>query len=210
MSVFPPDQVGNLIPSPFRGHRSLRERRSMPFLEPILASPQRGADADRRKRLAIGRRRGWVRGRCGADALVPCASAVYAHREVVIGVAVLERACVVVGRDIPVAPHDIVDVVAVHCSVRTNARTEAELIVGYEARPFVVLCASAERVAINQTANWVSLPIMTTIIKLPSIVTLLDVDLGKVTDTGDLNVIGCPDEVDAFQRTVWDCTTTAA
>jgi hypothetical protein len=53
----------------------------------------------------------------------------------------------------PVAPHDVVDVVAVYGSVGANARTEAELIVRDEAGPFVVLDTAAKGVAVHEASN---------------------------------------------------------
>ena len=53
----------------------------------------------------------------------------------------------------PVAPHDIIDVVAVDGSQGTDARTEAEFVVRDEAGPLVVLDTVAKAVAVHKTSN---------------------------------------------------------
>jgi hypothetical protein len=53
----------------------------------------------------------------------------------------------------PEAAHDIVDVLAVARSVGPHARAEAELGVGDEARPLVVLQRRAEAVPEDQAAD---------------------------------------------------------
>jgi hypothetical protein len=40
------------------------------------------------------------------------------------------------------------------------------------------------------------------------LITLADVDLGKVTNTGDLDIIGCLNEMDSLQGTVGDGAST--
>ena len=87
--------------------------------------------------------------RRGADALVPSARPIHAHRLVVVAIAALEHARIVVGRHVPVAAHLVVDVLAVRRRVRADACTEAELGVRDEGRPFVVLLRSAEGVAVH-------------------------------------------------------------
>ena len=54
----------------------------------------------------------------------------------------------------PEATHDIINVLAVPGSVRANTGTEAELFVGDEGSPLVVLQTSAEGVSKYQATNW--------------------------------------------------------
>jgi len=131
--------------------------------------------------------------------LVPSRSAVDTHREIVIAFARLKDTSVIVCGHVPVAPHYIVDVFAVPCSIAANASTEAELFVRNEARPFVVLQIRRERVAKDKTADRVAIAISSVGVKLSSSIALLNVDFGEVAHASHLHVIGSLDEVHAFK-----------
>ena len=53
----------------------------------------------------------------------------------------------------PVTAHDIVDVVAKHSCLCTDAGTEAKLCVGNEAGPFVVLLTGSKGVAVDESSD---------------------------------------------------------
>jgi hypothetical protein len=55
---------------------------------------------------------------------------------------------------IPIAAHNVVNVLAVLGRIRSCAGFETDLIVRYERVPFMILEIAAERVAINQTADY--------------------------------------------------------
>jgi len=151
-----------------------------------------------------------VRSRCGFDSLVPSACTINAHRKSGVSSTIFELASVVVGRDVPEAAHDIVDVVAKAGSTSPNAGTEAELVVRDEAGPFMVLETLTEAVAVDETTNGVALSISTPVVQFPSSVTLGDVDLGEIANTGDLDVFRGLDEVDTLESAIWDGARAAA
>jgi hypothetical protein len=142
--------------------------------------------------------------------LVPGAGAVDTHGEIIIGVAVLVGTGVVVGGDVPVATHLVVDVVAVLGSITANASTDAEFSVRDERCPLVVLNTRAEGVTVEKSTSRVATTVSTTVIEFSSRVTLLDVQLGEVTDTSNLNVVRSLDEVNTLEGSVGDSTSTAA
>jgi len=151
-----------------------------------------------------------VGSRCGLDSLVPSACAVNAHRESSVSNTIFKLASVVVGRDVPVAAHDIVNVVAKLRGTSSNAGTEAEFVVRDEAGPFMVLETLTEAVAINEPTDGVALGISTSVVQFTSSITLGDVDLGEIADTSNLDVFRGLDEVDAFEGAIWDGACAAA
>jgi hypothetical protein len=124
---------------------------------PLHALPLSRADSGARERRAARRVRSGVRARRRALTLVPRGRAVHAHREVVVRLAALERARVIVGGHVPVATHLVVDVLAVLARIRAGARPEAELGVGDERRPLVVLQVSTKRVAKDEAADYTAI-----------------------------------------------------
>jgi hypothetical protein len=143
-----------------------------------------------------------VRARSGTDTLVPGACAVDTHREVGVTDAILVDARGVAGRDVPVAAHDIVDVVAQAGGAGTDASTNAELVIRDEASPVVVLKTSSERVSVHKSANWVAISIGASVIQFTSLISTRDVHLGEITDAGNLNIFRGLDKVNAFQGAV--------
>lgn len=55
----------------------------------------------------------------------------------------------------PVAPHNVIDVVAVYSSTRADAYTKTEFNVRNEASPFVVLDAPAKSVTVHKASSYV-------------------------------------------------------
>jgi len=148
--------------------------------------------------------------RCGFDSLVPSACAVNTHRDSSVSNTIFELAGVVVGRDVPVAAHDIVDVVAKLRGTSSNAGKEAEFVVRDEAGPLMVLETLTEAIAIDETTNGIAFAISTSVVQFTSSVPLGDVDLGEIADTSDLNIFRGLDEVDAFEGAIWDGACAAA
>ena len=92
--------------------------------------------------------------RSGANALVPRRRAiVHTHRSSGIALALLENTGIVVGGHIPPASHGVVDVVAEFLSPGTCACANAELLVGDELGPLVVLETIGEGVAKDKTTD---------------------------------------------------------
>jgi len=101
-------------------------------------------------------------------------------------------------------------VVAGFGSVGANASTEAEFGVGNERGPFMILQIGTECVSIDQTTDGVAVSVCSVGIELASGILLGNVDLGEVANARDLDVIGSLDEVNAFERSIGDGTSTAA
>lgn len=89
---------------------------------------------------------------------------------------------------------------------RTYASTEAELRVGHEVRPLMVLQAISEGVSVHQSTNRVPIPIRAVRVELASIISLRDINLREVPDTSDLDIVGSLHEMDALQRAIRDGT----
>lgn len=141
---------------------------------------------------------------CWCGALVEGAGTVDTHRDGVVAFALFICVGGVVGGHVPFATHKVVNVVAQFLGSGTFAGTDAELGVGHEVGPFVVLHGVAERVAVQQSTNGVTFTVRSTVIKFTSLITLVDVNLGKVTYAGDLDIVGCLDEMNALEGTVGD------
>lgn len=149
-------------------------------------------------------------GRCWRDALVPCAGAVYAHGKVIVRVAVLENTGIVVSGHVPVTSHRVVDMVAVHGGLRTDAGTEAELVFRDEACPLVVLSTRTKGVAVDESTDWVSIAISTAVIQLSTGITLANVDLREIANTSDLHVVMSLHKVHASECAVRDDASASA
>ena len=140
----------------------------------------------------------------GINALGPRRCAIYTHRSANIAITALEYTCVVVRCHVPIAAHHVVDMVALDCCFCTYARTEAELIVCDEGRPFVVLQVLNEGVAEDETADRVPVPIRSMRVELTTLVPVGDVHRREVTDTSHLDVLRRLDEVYTMKSTIWD------
>ncbi len=197
-----------------------------------IAPSLRRRDGDSGDRMAATRRRRRVRRWRRVDALVPGRGSIDAHGKIIVTKARLEDAWIVVGRHVPVAAHNVVDVLAVACGVGsglgeiwpsasfvqqnirkdegTYAGTEAEFRIRHKVRPLVVLDAAPERIAIHKTANRVAVAISAMRVELSSVVAPRDVDLRQVANTGDLDIVRRLHEVHTCQRAVRDGTRAAA
>jgi len=108
---------------------------------------------------------------------------------------------VIVSGHVPHAAELVVDVLAVLRRVRANARANAELGIVDEFGPFVILEAGTEAVAIYKTTDRIAIPSRAMRVEFTAAtwVVPLDIDLGEVADTGNLNVVLSLDEVNASQ-----------
>lgn len=151
----------------------------------------------------------WMSRRGGFGTLVPCGSTIDTHGQVVVALAVLERAGSVVCGHVPVAAHHIVDVLTISGSVCSGTSAETELGGGHERGPFVILQGLAKSIPINQSSNRVSIPIRTMRIEFTSRITSRNVHTGELAYTSNLDIVWCLDKVDAFETAVGDGTSTA-
>jgi len=133
---------------------------------------------------------------------VPSGCPVYTHGECIISLARFEFTRIVVSRHVPVAAHNIVDMLAVPSGIRTNASTEAELSSRHEIGPLVVLEGIAEAVTEDKSANRVAVAISTMGVEFSSIILCLDVHLGKIANAGNLYVVWRLDEMNTLERSV--------
>lgn len=103
-----------------------------------------------------------------------------------LALALVESIAVITGL-VPSATHNIVNVLAVQPGVRSVVTdTEAELGVGDETRPLVDLLA----IGVDKRTDGVAESSGAVRVKLATFVTSLNVDLGEVTSTRDLCVLG--------------------
>jgi len=116
------------------------------------------------ERLAAGRSSRRMCGRGRVNALIPGACAIDTHREIGVSDTIFVDTCVVVGRDVPVAAHEVVDVVAQACRTGANARAEAELGIRDEAGPVVILKSRSERVSVDKATNWVAVTVSASVV----------------------------------------------
>jgi len=93
---------------------------------------------------------------------------------------------------------------AVLPGVRTGASAHAECRIAEEARPFCVLEVGSEGIAVDQSANGVAVAGSTVRVEFTTLITRLNVDLGEITGTGDLDVITGTDKMNAFEGAIRD------
>jgi len=134
----------------------------------------------------------------GVDTLIPGRGSVNTHWLSGFAVTRFETG-VVVGGHVPIAAHDIVDMLAVDISICALAASDAKFSGRHEVSPLVNLTTRAEDVRVDQSTNGVTVSIGTVVIHLSTIITSYDVDLGEVALTGNLNVVGSLDEVDTSE-----------
>lgn len=96
--------------------------------------------------------------------------------------------------------HHIVDMLAVSSSIGTNACSYAEFIVGDELGPLMELLLVSKYISIDETADRIAVSISTVIIQFSSFVTSRDVNLGEISDAGDLDIFWCLDKVNSSER----------
>lgn len=124
-----------------------------------------------------------------------------------IGIAFIKGSCVVVSRLIPAASESVVDVLAVLSSLGVIgvASSEAEEVGAHEVGPLVDLpCSLAECIREDKPTDGVAIPISSVRVQLSSIVPSRDVHLGKVSDTGKLDVMRSLDEVRSSDGSLWN------
>lgn len=119
---------------------------------------------------------------------------------------------IVVGRFVPLAAHLIVDVLAVRTRFLrfAKARTEAELVVGYERCPFAQTFPLTTRIGEDQPTDRVPRTGSTVRIQFTAFVATLNVDLGQVACAGYLYKLGRLEEVRPTDRTIGNQTRTIA
>lgn len=118
-------------------------------------------------------------------------------------VALLKDASSIVGRLVPVASHDVVDVRAPLLCIGTNASSEAELGGRHEVLPFVnLLELSGKGTGEDHTTDGITGTGGTVRVQLATFVSGLDVELGQVTLSGDLDKGGRLEEVSTLDGTV--------
>lgn len=93
--------------------------------------------------------------------------------------------------------------VAVNGGIWSDTRANAKFVVRDELGPFVELLLVPENVSVDKTSDGVSETIGTMVVQFSSVITLWDVDLGKVTSARDLHVFGGLDPVDTSKCTSW-------
>jgi len=169
-----------------------------------------GAGLDRSERCAAGRLGHRVCSRRGLGALMPSRRSVNTHGKIVVGFARFEFPRIIVSRHVPFAAHLVVDVLAELPRTGTGASAHAELVCADEAGPFCVLVVGSEGVAEDESTYGVSVAVGAVRIKFATLVTLLNIDLGQVTNTSDLNVVLCTNKVDALESAIRDETCASA
>jgi len=145
---------------------------------------------------------GWV------DSLVPCASTIDSHRLISVTDTIFVDICIVVCRDVPVASLKVIDVVTQLCSAFSDTSTNAEFTVRDEACPVMVLETLAKPISVYKSSDRVAPSISTSVVQFTTRVTLGDIDLGEVANTGYLNVFGGLNEVNTLKSTVREGSST--
>jgi hypothetical protein len=138
------------------------------------------------------------------DSLMPCRSAVYTHGLSVIAFARLVLSFVIIGRHVPIATHNIIDVLAVPGSIGTSAGTNTEFFVAHEGGPLMILKIVAKGATIEKCTDWVAIVIGTMRIVLSSTISSRNINLCEIALAGDLNVVRCLDEMDTLKCTIWN------
>ncbi|KAI3484016.1 hypothetical protein L1887_53031 [Cichorium endivia] len=167
---------------------------------------------DRRVVSAVGALARGLGSRRGPDTLVPGGARVDTGPLALDAVALLEHTGVVVGRLVPHAAHDVVDVRAPVLGPRTGtARTEAVLVGRHEVLPLgQLLPVASEGTREDVATDGVARASGAVRVELSALVTGADVDLGKVTSAGDLDEGRRLEEVSALDGAVGDETGTVA
>lgn len=168
----------------------------------------RGAVRDGRVVSAVGALAGRLGSRSGLDTLIPGGTRVDTGPFALCAIALLKDTAVVVGGLVPEATHDIVDVRAPLTVPRTRtAGTEAVLGGRHEVLPFGKLLPVASVSAGEDLAtDGVTRASSTVRVELTALVASLDVNLGEITSTGDLDERGSLEEVSAMDGAIRDQT----
>lgn len=144
---------------------------------------------------------------CGVYALVPGASAVDAGPCAFSAIALLKSTIVVVGRLVPSASHDVVNVRAPLLGVLSNASSDAEGVVVHEILPFVnLLELTSECSSKEETSHGVTSTSGTVGVEFTTLVLALDVEVGQFTMSSDLDKGGRLEEVGAVNGSIGNQT----
>lgn len=155
-------------------------------------------------RALTGRR--WVGGRRVSIVLVEGALAVDARSWCYVTGTVL-KARVVVGGDVPIAAHSVVDVLTQVLGILTLPQTgaEAELRIGHKAHPLVNLFVLlAKGIRENQSTDWVSISICSMRVELASHVSFGNIYLRQVTCARHLDIRRSFDEMGSLNSALWN------
>lgn len=90
------------------------------------------------------------------------------------------------------------------CIYRGLASAEAELIICHKIRPLVNFLQRAECAREHKTADRIAVTICAVRVKLATTVAGRNVDVCKIADACDLNVVWSDDDVRTSDGTVWD------
>lgn len=148
------------------------------------------AITDRAKVSAAGRRGYGMRRWCDGFPLVKRGRPIHAHRLSRVPQALLKHSRRVISRHIPLAPHDVIYMLA-HCGriYRGLASAEAELISRHKIRPLVNFLQRAECAREHEAADRVAIAICTMGVKLAAAITGRNVDVCEIANACDLNVV---------------------
>lgn len=98
--------------------------------------------------------------------------------------------------------------------IRPICRTEAELISAHKVVPFFDLgpfsFATRDIVGIDETAFRVPSPVSVVWVELSTCITTLDIETGEVANAGNLEEVGCFEELNTLNRAVGDQTSSIA
>ena len=145
-------------------------------------------------------------------ALVPSGTLVHTWPLTLGSIALIKRSLVIVGRFVPVATHDVVDVRAPLCAVlfRVEASTNAEFVGTDEVLPFVHSLPVATGAREDEATDRVARTRSSVRVELSTFVTARDVDLGEVTDTSHLYERGRLEEMSSLDGSIGNQTSTVA
>lgn len=113
-----------------------------------------------------------------------------------------------------ISTHHIINMRSPFIRIRPICRTEAELIIAHKVVPFFDLgpfsFATRDIVGIDETAFRVPSPVSVVWVEPSTCITTLDVETGEVANVGDLEEVGCFDELNTLNRAVGDQTSSIA
>ena len=148
-------------------------------------------------------------GRSHRVALVEGRGTIYTHRLTRVSQAAFEDACAVVAGHIPLASHHVVYMLTKSgCVGAILASTEAEFRIRHEVRPLMKLLEFAECAGENESTDRVAVAVCSVGVEFSSSISLRNVDLRKVANTGDLYIVRSLNEVRALDSTVRNETST--
>jgi len=183
------------------GHDRLGQRGPLLHQFPLLVD---AANAHSWYSSAVAGLRGWMSRWGGLLSLIKGRGTIDTHGEIIVAIAGLIGSSVVIGRHVPVAAQQVIDVIAVLGGIGTNAGTEAEFGVGDEGRPFMILEIGTEGVSVDQSTNGIAISVSSMRVEFTSSVALADVNLSEITNAGNLNIIRRLHKMNTFEGSVGD------